>query len=146
MMALLGAPLFTFLGGLALFLWMHGVQENGAWVVPPPEAGRFYNTVEDVLGTHFARMSVLPTIPIFTLAGYLMSESKTPQRLVRVARALLGFMPGGLGVVCILASAFFTIFSGASGITIVAIGGLLLPALLKDRYPEKFSLGLVTTG
>jgi TRAP-type C4-dicarboxylate transport system permease large subunit len=91
-------------------------------------------------------MSVLPTIPVFTLAGYLMSESKTPQRLVRVARALLGFAPGGLGIVCILASAFFTIFSGASGITIVAIGGLLLPALLKDRYPEKFSLGLVTTG
>ena len=104
------------------------------------------NSVEDALGPHFARMSVLPTIPVFTLAGYLMSESKTPQRLVRVARALLGFAPGGLGIVCIFASAFFTIFSGASGITIVAIGGLLLPALLKDGYPEKFSLGLVTTG
>src|SRR6185295_14619687 len=60
--------------------------------------------------------------------------------------ALLGFAPGGLGIVCILASAFFTIFSGASGITIVAIGGLLFPALVKDKYPEKFSLGLVTTG
>jgi len=104
------------------------------------------NAVEDVLGPHFARMSVLPTIPVFTLAGYLMSESRTPQRLVRVARALLGFAPGGLGIVCVMASAFFTIFGGASGITIVAIGGLLLPALLKDRYPEKFSLGLVTTG
>jgi len=137
-MALMGAPLFSFLGGLALFLWAHGSDTVPAMSLP--------NAVEDVLGPHFARMSVLPTIPVFTLAGYLMSEAKTPQRLVRVARALLGFAPGGLGIVCILASAFFTIFSGASGITIVAIGGLLLPALLKDRYPEKFSLGLVTTG
>jgi tripartite ATP-independent transporter DctM subunit len=137
-LALIGAPLFTFLGGLALFLWVHGDE-----IVPPTSLA---NAVEDVLGIHFARMSVLPTIPIFTLAGYLMSESKTPQRLVRVARALLGSLPGGLAVVCVLASAAFTVFSGASGITIVAIGGLLLPALLKDRYPERFSLGLVTTG
>jgi tripartite ATP-independent transporter DctM subunit len=137
-LALMGAPLFTFLGGLALFLWVHGSAD-----VPPTPLP---NAVEDVLGIHFARMSVLPTIPIFTLAGYLMSESRTPQRLVRVARALLGALPGGLAVVCVLASAIFTVFSGASGITIVAIGGLLLPALLKDRYPERFSLGLVTTG
>lgn len=137
-MALLGAPLFTFLGGLALFLWSHGSAD----VPPTPLA----SAVEDVLGNHFARMSVLPTIPIFTLAGYLMSESDTPKRLVRVARALLGSLPGGLAVVCVLASAGFTVFSGASGITIVAIGGLLFPALLKDRYPEKFSLGLVTSG
>jgi C4-dicarboxylate transporter DctM subunit len=138
LMALLGAPLFSFLGGLALFLWSHGSETVPAMSLP--------NAVEDVLGPHFARMSVLPTIPVFTLAGYLMSESRTPERLVRVARALFGFAPGGLGIVCVLASAFFTIFGGASGITIVAIGGLLLPALLKDRYPEKFSLGLVTTG
>ncbi len=137
-MALMGAPLFTFLGGLALFLWLHGSAD-----VPVTPLG---NAVEDVLGTHFARMSVLPTIPIFTLAGYLMSESKTPQRLVRVARALLGSLPGGIAIVCVLASAGFTVFSGASGITIVAIGGLLLPALLKDKYPEGFSLGLVTSG
>jgi C4-dicarboxylate transporter DctM subunit len=137
-LALMGAPLFTFLGGLALFLWAHGTGD----VPPTPLA----SAVEDVLGTHFARMSVLPTIPIFTLAGYLMSESNTPKRLVRVARALLGWLPGGLAVVCVLASAGFTVFSGASGITIVAIGGLLFPALIKDRYPEGFSLGLVTSG
>jgi tripartite ATP-independent transporter DctM subunit len=137
-MALMGAPLFTFLGGMALFLWLHGSAD----VPVTPLA----NAVEDVLGTHFARMSVLPTIPIFTLAGYLMSESKTPQRLVRVARALLGSLPGGIAIVCVLASAGFTVFSGASGITIVAIGGLLLPALLRDKYPEQFSLGLVTSG
>jgi C4-dicarboxylate transporter DctM subunit len=137
-MALMGAPLFTFLGGMALFLWLHGSDE-----VPVTSLA---NAVEDVLGNHFARMSVLPTIPIFTLAGYLMSESKTPQRLVRVARSLLGTLPGGIAVVCVLASAGFTVFSGASGITIVAIGGLLLPALLRDKYPEGFSLGLVTSG
>ncbi len=138
LLALMGAPLFTFLGGLALFLWSHGSET----VVAMPLA----SAVEDVLGTHFARMSVLPTIPIFTLAGYLMSEAKTAQRLVRLARALLGVMPGGLAIVCVWASAGFTMFSGASGITIVAIGGLLLPALLRDRYPERFSLGLVTSG
>ena len=137
-LALMGAPLFTFLGGLALFLWLHG-SDN----VP---ATPLASAVEDVLGNHFARMTVLPTIPIFTLAGYLMSESNTPKRLVRVARALLGSLPGGLAVVCVLASAAFTVFSGASGITIVAIGGLLFPALVKDGYPEKFSLGLVTSG
>jgi tripartite ATP-independent transporter DctM subunit len=137
-MALLGAPLFTFLGGMAIFLWLHGTTS----VQPQALA----SAMEDALGPHFARMSVLPTIPVFTLAGYLMSESKTPQRLVRVARALLGAVPGGLAVVCLIASAFFTIFSGASGITIVAIGGLLYPALIRDKYPEKFSLGLVTTG
>ncbi|MDQ3038159.1 MAG: TRAP transporter large permease, partial [Myxococcota bacterium] len=136
--AIMGAPLFTFLGGLALFLWMHGSDTVDA--MPLSIA------VEDVLGNHFATMSVLPTIPVFTLAGYLMSESKTPMRLVRVARALLGSLPGGLAVVCVIACTGFTVFSGASGITIVAIGGLLFPALIKDRYPEGFSLGLVTSG
>lgn len=137
-MALMGAPLFTFLGGLALFLWLHGSAD----VPVTPMA----NAVEDVLGNHFARMSVLPTIPVFTVAGYLMSESNTPKRLVRLARALLGSLPGGLAVVCVIACTGFTVFSGASGITIVAIGGLLFPALIKDRYPEGFSLGLVTSG
>lgn len=142
-MALMGAPLFSFLGGLGLFLFVK-------FFLADPDVGRhanaFGNSVEDILGNHFARMSVLATIPLFTLAGYIMSESRMPQRLVRVSRALLGWMPGGLAVVCVFASAFFTIFSGASGITIVAVGGLLVPALLKDKYPEKFALGLVTTG
>ena len=142
-MALIGAPLFSFLGGMGLFLFVK-------FFLADPDTSRhanaFANSVEDVLGNHFARMSVLATIPLFTLAGYIMSESRMPQRLVRVSRALLGWMPGGLAVVCVFASAFFTIFSGASGITIVAVGGLLVPALLKDNYPEKFSLGLVTTG
>lgn len=142
-MALLGAPLFSFLGGLGLFLFVK-------FFLMDPDVSRhanaFGNSVEDILGNHFARMSVLATIPLFTLAGYIMSESRMPQRLVRVSRALLGWMPGGLAVVCVFASAFFTIFSGASGITIVAVGGLLVPALLRDKYPENFSLGLVTAG
>ncbi len=142
-MALLGAPLFSFLGGMGLFLFVkHLLSEGDA----NSHANVFANSVEDILGNHFARMSVLATIPLFTLAGYIMSESRMPQRLVRVSRALLGWMPGGLAVVCVFASAFFTIFSGASGITIVAVGGLLVPALLRDKYPEKFSLGLVTAG
>jgi C4-dicarboxylate transporter, DctM subunit len=142
-MALLGAPLFSFLGGMGLFLFVK------FFLVDPDvsrHANAFNNSVEDILGNHFARMSVLATIPLFTLAGYIMSESRMPQRLVRVSRALLGWMPGGLAIVCVFASAFFTIFSGASGITIVAVGGLLVPALLRDKYPEKFSLGLVTAG
>lgn len=142
-MALIGAPLFSFLGGMGLFLFVK------LFLMDPDtsrHANAFANSVEDVLGNHFARMSVLATIPLFTLAGYVMSESRMPHRLVRVSRALLGWMPGGLAVVCVFASAFFTIFSGASGITIVAVGGLLVPALLKDKYPESFSLGLVTTG
>lgn len=142
-MALMGAPLFSFLGGMGLFLFVKFFLSDPD---PSRHANAFGNSVEDILGNHFARMSVLATIPLFTLAGYIMSESRMPQRLVRVSRALLGWVPGGLAVVCVFASAFFTIFSGASGITIVAVGGLLVPALLRDKYPEKFSLGLVTAG
>ena len=146
-MALIGAPLFSFLGGLGLFLFVKFfLASQSAGDAAAQHVNLIGNAVEDVLGNHFARMSVLATIPLFTLAGYIMSESNMPRRLVRVSRALLGWMPGGLAVVCVFASAFFTIFSGASGITIVAVGGLLVPALLKDNYPEKFSLGLVTTG
>ncbi|NCQ35775.1 TRAP transporter large permease subunit [bacterium] len=99
----------------------------------------------DVFSEKFADSPLLVTIPLFTFAGYLMAESGTPRRLVAMSRAWVGWMPGGLAVVCILASAFFTTFTGGSGITIVAIGGLLYPALLADNYDEKFSLGLVTT-
>ncbi|MCA9582081.1 MAG: TRAP transporter large permease, partial [Myxococcales bacterium] len=78
--------------------------------------------------------------------GYLMAEAGTPKRLVALSRAWVGWMPGGLALVCLGASAFFTTFTGGSGITIVAIGGLLFPALVSDKYPERFSLGLVTAG
>ncbi|MBL8954756.1 MAG: TRAP transporter large permease [Myxococcaceae bacterium] len=99
-----------------------------------------------MLDEQFAGSPVLVTIPLFTLLGYLLAESKAPERIVGAARAFLGWMPGGLAVVCLVASAFFTTLTGGSGVTIVAIGGLLLPTLLGQKYPEKFSMGLVTTG
>jgi C4-dicarboxylate transporter DctM subunit len=87
----------------------------------------------------------LIAIPLFTLAGYLLGESGTPGRLVRLAQALLGWLPGGLAIVAIVACAFFTAFTGASGMTIVAIGAFLYPALVKAQYPRSYSLGLVTS-
>jgi tripartite ATP-independent transporter DctM subunit len=87
----------------------------------------------------------LIAIPLFTLAGYLLGESGTPKRLVRLSMAFLGGLPGGLAIVAIVACAFFTAFTGASGMTIVAIGAFLYPALVRANYPRDYSLGLVTS-
>jgi C4-dicarboxylate transporter, DctM subunit len=125
----LGAPLFAVLGGLAVFLFM----ANG--IPPPTVLGSAYE-----LTTH----PTLPAVPLFTLAGFLLAEGDTPGRLLRVFRALFGWMPGGTAIACVVVSAFFTIFTGGSGVSILALGGLLLPALLKDGYPERFSVGLLT--
>ena len=92
-----------------------------------------------------AEMPVLLAIPLFTFAGYVLSESQAPARLVRVSRALLGWLPGGLAIVSVVACALFTAFTGASGVTIIALGALLYPALAQAGYPEKFNLGLVTS-
>lgn len=128
--ALCGAPLFVFFGGLALLLfWAVGIDTSAVII-------------------EMYRMASAPTlvaIPLFTFAGYLMAESKTPQRLVNLSRALFGWMPGGSAIVALVACAFFTAFTGASGITIIALGGLLYPILLKEKYEEKFTLGLLTT-
>ncbi len=91
-------------------------------------------------------MPILLAIPLFTFAGYLLSESKAPGRLVRLTSALLGWMPGGLAIVSIGACAFFTAFTGASGVTIIALGAILYPALAQAGYDERFNLGLVTAG
>ena len=88
---------------------------------------------------------LLLALPLFTFAGYLLAESELSSRLVSVTRSLLGWMPGGLAVVAYVTCAFFTAFTGASGVTIVAVGALLLPALVEGGYKERFSLGLVTT-
>ena len=88
---------------------------------------------------------LLLALPLFTLAGYVMAESRTSERLVRLTQAVLGWMPGGLVIVSLVACAVFTAFTGASGVTIVALGALLLPALKQAAHGEKFSLGLVTT-
>ena len=88
---------------------------------------------------------LLLALPLFTFAGYLLAESQLSSRLVRLTQVFLGWMPGGLAVVSFVTCAFFTAFTGASGVTIVAVGALLFPALVEAGYKEKFSLGLVTT-
>ena len=86
---------------------------------------------------------LLLALPLFTLSGYLLAESNLSSRLVRVTKSFLGWMPGGLAIVAYVTCAFFTAFTGASGVTIVAVGALLLPALVEGGYRERFSLGLV---
>lgn len=88
---------------------------------------------------------LLLALPLFTFSGYVLAESRLSTRLVRITEAFLGWMPGGLAVVSYVTCAFFTAFTGASGVTIVAVGALLLPALVEGGYRERFSLGLVTT-
>ncbi len=127
----LGAPLYAVFAAIAL----HGWHSEGVSI--------------SVAGTDLFRLSgnqVLVTIPLFTYAGYILGESNAPQRLVRLSRALFGTIPGGLAIVSILASSLFTAFTGATGVTIAALGALLYPALLRDGYRDDYSLGLVTTG
>ena len=88
-------------------------------------------------------IEVLSTIPLFIAAGYILAEARTADRLVRFANAMLGWMPGGLAIVTIGTCALFTVFTGASGVTIIALGGVLMPALVRNGYPEKFSMGLI---
>lgn len=133
LVAVIGTPLFLVFGSASMYLF--GSSQGGT----------ITSVAIDVFSEKFADSPTLVTIPLFTIAGYLMAESGTPKRLVELSRALLGWMPGGLAIVCLCASAFFTTFTGGSGITIVAIGGLLMPALISERYPDKFSLGLVTS-
>lgn len=130
--AFIGAPLFAIFGAAALILFA--------------EEGTILSVATNVFSERFADSPMLVTLPLFTFAGYILAESGTPTRIVRLSKAFFGWLPGGLAMVCIVASAWFTIFTGGSGITIVAIGGLLFPALMKEGYPKIFSLGLVTTG
>ena len=141
-LALLGAPVFACMAGIAAI---------GASAISHGNHTPFYmafaGELEDVL-SHLAtgnNASTLSTLPLFVFAGYLMAESKTAERLVAAAEAWLGWLPGGLAVVTIFACAFFTTVTGASGVTIVAIGGLMYPVLIKQKYKEKFTLGLVTS-
>ena len=92
-----------------------------------------------------ADLPFLAAIPLFTFAGYVLSESDAPKRLVRLTSAMIGWMPGGLALVALAACAFFTAFTGASGVTIIALGAILYPALKHDGYADKFNLGLVTS-
>ena len=130
LLALLGAPLFAVIAASALLGFSR--EEVDLSVV----AIEFYRLSE---------MPVLLAIPLFTFAGYLLGESEAPKRMVRVTDALLGWLPGGLAMVAVASCALFTAFTGASGVTIVALGALLYPALGQKGYPDRFSLGLVTT-
>src|SRR5688572_24164386 len=131
--ALIGTPLFLVFGSAAMYFF--GAEPGGS----------ITSVAIDVFSEKFADSPTLVTIPLFTIAGYLMAEGGTPKRLIELSRAVLGWLPGGLAVVCLCTSAFFTTFTGGSGITIVAIGGLLMPALIQEKYPKRFSLGLVTS-
>jgi len=136
-LAILGTPIFALMGGASELAWL---------THPDPAYRHLRYLAPTVLDSRFAGSPILVTIPLFTFVGYLMAESKTPDRIVQASRAFFGWMPGGLALVAIAASAFFTTLTGGSGVTIVAIGGLLYPALRKQKYPDDFSLGLVTTG
>ena len=137
LLALAGMPLFSVMGGSAEILWM---------LHPDAAYHHLRFIAPTVLDERFADNPVLVTIPLFTFVGYVLAEAKTPNRLVNTARTVLGWMPGGLAIVCIIASAIFTVLTGGSGVTIIAIGGLLYPALRKQRYTDSFALGVVTTG
>ncbi len=127
--AVAGAPIFVVIGGAALVLFM---AEDVPVAAIPVETYRIVVS------------SAIPAIPLFTLTGYLLAETGAGARLVRLFRALFGWMPGGLPVVVTLVCAFFTTFTGASGATILALGGLLLPVLVQSRYSDRFSVGLLT--
>ena len=109
----------------------------------------FYAEVDlSAIAVEIYRMASAPTlltIPLFTFSGYMMAESNSPNRLLRLASASIGWIPGGVAIVSLVICAFFTAFTGASGVTIIALGGLLLPMLLKEKYQDDFSLGLITT-
>jgi tripartite ATP-independent transporter DctM subunit len=125
----LGMPLFAALGGLAVVFFRHADVPLGSI------SAEIYRLVTS---------PSLPTIPLFAFAGYLLTVGNVSRRLVRFFRALVGWMPGAIAVVTVLVCTFFTTFTGASGVTIVALGGILLPALLAEKYPRPFSLGLLT--
>lgn len=132
-----GAPLFTIMLGATVLGAASGIINLSFW----NEFDGNIAMIEHVgLGDQVETMS---TIPLFIYAGYLLAEAGTADRLVRFANALLGWVPGGLAIVTIGTCALFTVFTGASGVTIIALGGVLMPALVRNGYPERFSMGLI---
>jgi C4-dicarboxylate transporter DctM subunit len=127
---LIGIPIFVVICGLTLYLFFSSGIDLSAIII---EMHRMATT------------PVLVAIPLFTFAGYLLSESGASRRLIRLSNALLGWLPGGLSVIALITCAVFTALTGATGLTIIALGGILLPAMTRAKYPEVFSLGLLTT-
>jgi tripartite ATP-independent transporter DctM subunit len=128
--AVFGAPIFVVIGGAALILFF---ADQVPVAAIPVET---YRIVVSPL---------IPAIPLFTLTGYLLAEGQSSRRLLRLFRAVFGWMPGGLVIATTLVCAFFSTFTGASGVTILALGGLLLPVLTGAGLSERFAMGLVTS-
>lgn len=130
-LALIGVPLFAVMAQSALFgHWSEEIDLQAVII-------SFYSLAE---------LEFLDSLPLFAFSGYLLARSNAPQRLLRVSNVLVGWLPGGLAIVTIWVCTLVTALTGASGVTIIALGGLLFPALLKSGYPERFSLGVTTTG
>lgn len=129
-LALLGVPLFAIIGLAGLVSFHYAEIDSAAIFI------ELYRV---------ASSPTLIAIPLFTLAGFILAESKTPQRLTRLSQGYLGGIPGGTPMAVLVACAFFTAFTGASGVTIIALGGLLYPLMLKEKYSKDFSLGLMTS-
>ncbi|MBN8279634.1 MAG: TRAP transporter large permease subunit [Gammaproteobacteria bacterium] len=130
LLAVLGAPLFAIIGAGALLGYLRADVDLTAVPI-------------EIYG--IAETPILLAIPLFTFAGYILSESRAAARLVRLSSALLGWLPGGLAMVAVATCSLFTAFTGGSGVTIIAIGALLFPALIQAGYSERFTLGLVTS-
>ncbi len=129
LLALFGTSLFVIIAAIALIAFYFEGIDSSAVII------ELYR---------LASQPVLLAIPLFTFAGYLLAESNTPKRLVNLSRAFFGWIPGGLAIVTLVSCAIFTAFTGASGVTIIALGGLLYPVLTQEKYPEKFNLGILT--
>jgi len=130
LLAVVGTPIYIIMGLFALV------------------AFTFADISTSSVAIEIYRISSAPTlltIPLFTFAGYVMAESKSPTRLLNLAHAMMGKLPGGVAIMGLCLCALFTAFTGASGVTIIALGGLLYPMLIKEGYSEKFSLGILTT-
>lgn len=125
-----GTPIFALLGGMALFAFLVDGLHPIVLLVKAHE--------------ELTSAAGLAAIPLFTLAGFLFAEGRSSERLLRALRALFGWAPGGTAVAAATLCAFFTLFTGGSGVTILALGGLLLPGLIKEGYRQKFSMGLLT--
>ncbi len=128
-LAVIGTPLFALMGGSALVNYARSGIDPQAVII------EFYQ---------LASKPMLEALFLFSFAGCVLGRSKAPHRLLRLSNALLGWLPGGLAVVAVVSCSLLTAFTGASGITIVALGGLLLPALIENRYDRTFSLGVIT--
>src|SRR4030095_7167942 len=127
----LGAPIFALLGGIAML----GFFTDGSRPIVP-----LIKAYEELTSPS----ANLAAIPLFTLTGFFLAEGQSSTRLLRALRALVGWVPGGTAIAATTLCAFFTLFTGGSGVTILALGGLLYPALLQEGYRERFTIGLLT--